>query len=291
MRVTDENTTGIQPARKIQRRALAEINNVNPGARVISAEMQTNSENASLSDYLEEILMHYKKEETKYMPSPDYMDFQEELRWAMRSVLIDWIIDVHFKLSLLPETLYLAVNLIDRFLSLRIVTIGKLQLVGVAGLLIASKFEEVASPSVETFVVLTDRSFTENEILRAEKYMLHCLDYKINYPSPLNWIRQTENKEIEKMAIIILDSLLPEEAFLKYSSSVLGASAAYCAIKVLSDSTEEIENLYSFTMHSSSDLAECISEIRKYLQKPILHSSIFKKHGTSFTKYLDRLNK
>lgn len=241
--------------------------------------INVDSDVTGVTDYSNEILLHYRREENKYMPSPNYMNFQEEIRWAMRTVLVDWIIDVHFKLNLLPETLYLSVNLIDRFLSLRIVTIGKLQLVGVSGLLIASKFQEIASPSVETFVVITDRSFTVNEILRAEKYMLHCLDYRINYPSPLNWLRKySENKEAERLGCIIMDTILSQERFLKYTPSTIGHSASYLA-----------NQLVGCTNYEISEIKECTEEIKDHLRKPIVQGSIFKKYGTGFTKYLETL--
>ncbi|KAH9386748.1 G2/mitotic-specific cyclin 2 [Nematocida major] len=292
MKVTDENNIATVRSRKVKRKAFADIHNRKQKSQLDMIEESLKADITAVSEYSHEILTHYIKDQENYMASPNYMEFQEEIRWAMRAVLIDWIIDVHHKLTLLPETLYLSVNLIDRFLSLRIVTIGKLQLVGVAGLLIASKFQEVASPSVETFVILTDRSFTENEILRAEKYMLHCLEYKINFPSPLNWLRHcSHNKEVASLATVILDSLLPDEGFLKYSPSVLGTSVSYVARTLMPQEKREFEVFNKFAMHSKNELEKCIDEIKEYLQKPILHSSIFKKHGTSFTKYLDALNK
>ena len=48
--------------------------------------------------------------------SPNYMGRQEDISEKMRSILIDWLIEVHLKFKLVPESLYLTVNLIDRFL-------------------------------------------------------------------------------------------------------------------------------------------------------------------------------
>jgi hypothetical protein len=45
------------------------------------------------------------------------MKKQPDLNESMRAVVIDWLIDVHAKFMLLPETLFLTVNLIDRYLS------------------------------------------------------------------------------------------------------------------------------------------------------------------------------
>lgn len=80
------------------------------------------------------------------MPNPNYMESQKELAWKMRGILTDWLIQVHVRFRLLPETLFLCVNIIDRFLSARVVSLAKLQLVGVTCMFIAAKFEEIRSP-------------------------------------------------------------------------------------------------------------------------------------------------
>ncbi|KAI5190297.1 G2/mitotic-specific cyclin 2 [Nematocida sp. AWRm77] len=290
MKVTDENIMIRTREGKPKRRALGEIRNKTFVSAVERAEEKLSRDLRYVPEYAESILAWYKQEEGQYQPASDYMKFQSELRWAMRTVLVDWIIDVHHKLDLLPETLYLSVNLIDRFLSVRVVSIGKLQLVGVSGLLVASKFQEVASPSVETFVVLTDRSFTESEILRAEKYMLHCLEYKIGYPSPLNWIRRcAQDGEVEKVSGIILDLLLLEEQFLQYTSSMLGCACSYVACGLVKEDEYEVFSHYS--PYGVADLSECVERVKVHLSKPIVHTSIFKKHGASFTKHLGNLHR
>lgn len=83
----------------------------------------------------------------------------------MRAILIDWLIEVHFKFKLLPETLFLTINLIDRYLERVIVNRTKLQLVGVTSMLIASKYEEIYAPEVRDFVYITDNAYTKEEIL------------------------------------------------------------------------------------------------------------------------------
>lgn len=86
----------------------------------------------------------------------------------MRAILIDWLIEVHLKFKLLPETLFLTVNLIDRFLEKAIIQRTKLQLVGVTSMLIASKYEEIYAPEVRDFVYITDKAYSKEEILKME---------------------------------------------------------------------------------------------------------------------------
>lgn len=245
-----------------------------------------------LAEYANEIFVTYREQEATFRPAPNYMSFQEDLRWGMRSVLVDWIIDVHFKLNLLQETLHLAVNLIDRFLSVRVVSIGKLQLVGVSGLLVASKFEEVVSPSIDTFVVLTDRSFTEAEILRAEKYMLHSLEYKINFPSPMSFLRRCSradcyDPEIRHFGKILLDLSLLDERFLRYPPSMVA-----CSCMLISRTVHGMDNastFHRFSRYPAHELQDCVDAVLDFLAKPIVHESIFKKYGFEFTKKLGLL--
>jgi hypothetical protein len=107
------------------------------------------------------------------------MVFQKELDWGMRRTLIEWIVQVHSQFRLLPETLHLTINLIDRTLSTKFVSVNKLQLVGVTSFLIACKYEEIMAPSVDDLVYITDREYQGTEIIRAERHMLGILGYQV----------------------------------------------------------------------------------------------------------------
>lgn len=72
---------------------------------------------------------------------------------------------MHYKFELMDETLYLTVNLIDRFLAAQPVVRKKLQLVGVTAMLLACKYEEVSVPVVEDFIVISDRAYSRKEVL------------------------------------------------------------------------------------------------------------------------------
>lgn len=93
------------------------------------------------------------------------MNTQTDINEKMRAILVDWIIEVHLKFKLLPETLFLTVSLIDRFLEKSVIMRTKLQLVGVTAMLIASKYEEIYAPEVRDFVYITDNAYSRVEIL------------------------------------------------------------------------------------------------------------------------------
>ena len=138
------------------------------------------------------------------MPNPDYMSNQGDINWQVRGVLVDWLVDVHAKFRLLPETLFLALNIIDRFLSLRMITLSKLQLVGVTAMFIAAKYEEVLCPSISNFVYIADGGYTDAEILSAERYMLKVLGFNLSYANPMNFLRRiskADNYDIQTRTV------------------------------------------------------------------------------------------
>jgi hypothetical protein len=111
------------------------------------------------------------------MANPSYMDAQTEIEWSMRKTLVDWLLQVHLRYHMLPETLWIAINIVDRFLSRRVVSLVKLQLVGVTAMFIASKYEEIMAPSVEEFAFMTENGYTRDEILKGEKIILQVGAY------------------------------------------------------------------------------------------------------------------
>ena len=95
----------------------------------------------------------------------------------VRAILVDWLINVHAKFKLLPETLYITVNLVDRYLSKIKIEKEEVQLVGVAALMIATKYEEIYPPTVKDFIFVTKNAFTKKTILEMERHMLFVLEF------------------------------------------------------------------------------------------------------------------
>ena len=137
----------------------------------------------TVPEYSEQIFDHMLSTESALQPSPTFMSTQTEITETMRGILIDWLVEVHVKFKLLPETIYLTTNLIDRYLTHAKVNRNKLQLVGVASMLIATKYEEIYAPEVRDFVYITDNAYTADEILEMEYRILKALDFDVTTPS------------------------------------------------------------------------------------------------------------
>lgn len=171
------------------------------------------------------------------MPDPHYMDHQTEIQWSMRSVLMDWLVQVHGRFSLLPETLFLAINYIDRFLTFKAVSIGKLQLVGATALLIASKYEEINCPSLEEIVFMVDGSYSTDEILKAERFMLSMLGFELGWPGPMSFLRRISKAdeydlETRTLAKYFLEVTIMDERFVASPPSFL-AAGAHCLSRMM----------------------------------------------------------
>lgn len=191
-----------------------------------------------VAEYVGEIFEYLKVLEESTMPNPDYMDHQENLEWQLRGVLIDWLIEVHTRFHLLPETIFLAVNIIDRFLSARVVELEKLQLVGITAMFIASKYEEVISPHVVNFRHVADDGFSEEEILKAERFVLSALNYDLSYPNPMNFLRRiskADSYDIQTRTLgkYLLEISLLDHRLMGYHPSHIAAAAMYLARLIL----------------------------------------------------------
>ena len=168
------------------------------------------------------------------MPNPSYIEDQAELQWKMRTILMDWLVEVHAKFRLLPETLFIAVNLVDRFLSLRVVSLAKRQLVGITGLFVAAKYEEVICPSVTHFLHMADGGYGVEEILSAERYMLSTLNFDMSYPNPLHFLRRISKADAYDIKTRTLGKFLTEisaveHRLMPYPPSLLAAAAMWLA--------------------------------------------------------------
>ncbi|XP_062051163.1 cyclin-A1-like [Lepus europaeus] len=158
---------------------------------------------------------------------------QPDITEGMRTILVDWLVEVGEEYKLRAETLYLAVNFLDRFLSSMSVLRGKLQLVGTAAILLASKYEEIYPPEVDEFVYITDDTYTKRQLLRMEHLLLKVLAFDLTVPTTNQFLLQYMRHQgvcirTENLAKYVAElSLLEADPFLKYLPSLI-AAAAYC---------------------------------------------------------------
>ena len=171
------------------------------------------------------------------LPNAHYMDNQHEIQWSMRAVLMDWLVQVHHRFNLLPETLFLCVNYIDRFLSCKVVSLGKLQLVGATAIFIAAKYEEINCPSIQEIVYMVDNGYSVDEILKAERFMLTMLQFELGWPGPMSFLRRISKAddydlETRTLAKYFLEVTIMDERFIGSPPS-FAAAASHCLARLM----------------------------------------------------------
>ncbi|KAI1736510.1 cyclin-like protein [Xylaria scruposa] len=236
------------------------------------------------AEYANEIFEYLRDLECKSIPNPQYMDHQDDLTWRTRGILIDWLIEVHTRFHLLPETLFLCINIVDRFLSKKIVQLDRLQLVGVTAMFIASKYEEVLSPHVVNFKQVTNDEFTEEEILSAERYILAVLNYDLSYPNPMNFLRRiskADNYDIQTRTIgkYLMEISLLDQRFLQYRSSHVAAAAIYLA-RLIFDRGEWDPTLVYYAGYTEEEIEPVFELMVDYLVRPVIHEAFYKKYAS-----------
>jgi cyclin B len=196
------------------------------------------------------------------------MHIQNDINYKMRGILVDWLLEVHYKFKMHAGSLWLCVNIIDRFLSKEVTMRSKLQLVGVVSLLIACKFEEVSPPEVKDCIYITDYAYDKEEVLRMESRILNSINYNLIVPTGyhfliryLNRIRASNLTRF--LANYYAERNLQESDILNFKSSLVAASCVYLAllqqVMDLSRKEKRVWNraLEEETSYSEKDLYLC----------------------------------
>ncbi|KAG2318008.1 hypothetical protein Bca52824_021130 [Brassica carinata] len=236
-------------------------------------------------EYVEDMYAFYKEVENESKPQM-YMQTQTEINVKMRSILVDWLVDVHVKFDLSPETLYLTISIIDRFLSLTSIPRRELQLVGVSALLIASKYEEIWPPQVNDLVYVTDNSYQSKQILVMEKTILGSLEWYLTVPTQYVFLARfikaaVTDPEMESMVHFLAELGLMHYDALKFCPSMLAASAVYTARCCLNKTPAWTDTLRFHTGYSEHELTDC-SKLLAFIHSRVGESklrAVFKKYS------------
>ncbi|GER26237.1 cyclin [Striga asiatica] len=170
--------------------------------------------------------------------------------------------EVHHKFELREETLFLTVNLIDRFLAKQSVVRKKLQLVGLVAMLLACKYEEVSVPVVDDLVFISDKAYSRQEVLEMERLMLNTLQFNMSVPTPYVFMRRflkaaQSDKKLELLSFFLIELCLVEYEMLKYPPSFLAAVAICTAQSTIYGVNQWSKTCEWHTGYSEDQLLEC----------------------------------
>ncbi|XP_064366721.1 LOW QUALITY PROTEIN: cyclin-A2 [Dromaius novaehollandiae] len=241
-------------------------------------------------DYVSDIHTYLREMEVKCKPKMGYMKKQPDITNNMRAILVDWLVEVGEEYKLQNETLHLAVNYIDRFLSSMSVLRGKLQLVGTAAMLLASKFEEIYPPEVAEFVYITDDTYTKKQVLRMEHLILKVLSFDLAAPTINQFLTQyflheQTSAKVESLSMYLGElSLIDADPYLKYLPSVIAAAAFHLAGYTITGQTWP-ESLCKVTGYTLENIKPCLVDLHKTYLKAAQHTQQSIREKYKSTKY------
>ena len=132
---------------------------------------------------------YWLKQEDKFRCMPNYLDGQNDVKSYMRETMIDWLVDVNNRFRHRRETLYLCVNIVDRYVYYTIrdksdsVSRSNYQLVGITAYLIASKYEEIYFPEIHQLLSFADYVFSDEDVKKMELKIVNTLKYDLTVPT------------------------------------------------------------------------------------------------------------
>jgi len=225
-----------------------------------------------LSEYVNDIYAYLFKLEDIFPIRENFLSAQIDVTPKMRSVLLDWINEVHCQFMLENETYHMAVSMIDRYLQAVSQTPRKqLQLVGISALFMASKYEELLPPDIADFVYVTDDTYTKAQVLDMEKRIFKALDFHLGKPLPIHFLRRFAKAAGHvgdrqyMLAKYLIELASVDYGMAHYKPSEIAASSLLLALYVFNRSNDE--NEISCTNNLWTDTLEFYS---KYNQKQLM---------------------
>ncbi|KAF5375049.1 hypothetical protein D9758_000118 [Tetrapyrgos nigripes] len=184
-------------------------------------------------EYRDEIRQYMHDMEQYTMSSAQSMDQQPEIKWHMRPCLVDFLVEIHFSFRLRPETLYLTLNIVDRYVSRRIVYIKHYQLVGCAALWIAAKFEDAKErvPTVQDLVQMCHDAYEESAFIQMEGHILTTIQWTLGHPTAEAWLRLmccgpvVEEPKVQHVARFLMEITLFYKEFIIFPPSCIALAA------------------------------------------------------------------
>ncbi|CCC09256.1 hypothetical protein SMACR_05014 [Sordaria macrospora] len=218
--------------------------NVRDAAKLIARNKQemiaNNLSRLAADEYLEDIMQHIRHMEDETLPDANLIDMQREIQWFMRPYLIDFLIEAHAAFSLLPETLFLTVNLLDRYCSKRVVYKQHYQLVGCAALLIAAKYGDKKDrvPQINELNNMCCGLYDAGMFTQMEMHVLNTLDWNIGHPTvdfftQLIVAEERDGRDVEHMAAYICEIALYHRDFVSTKPSIMARVSLVLARAIL----------------------------------------------------------
>lgn len=239
---------------------------------------ELNSNVKNVKEYIGDILENLIGEEENSILNinPNYLKLQKEINADMRAILIDWLIEVNKRFNFQEETLYKVVNIIDSYLSKKIIKRKYLQLLGITSLIISAKLNEIYLPKISNYSDITDKTYNQEEIKKMEEEILNTLNFNLLVPTQLSFYEIISQKlgisdDINKYKFgeFLMQSFMLDNNSLYYSNSTIACAACYIVMKFCK--MKNYKNIFddSFFGHKKSNNETLVKECAKKISETI----------------------
>jgi len=225
------------------------------------------------SVYVQEIYDYLREKEVMDAIDCNYMSRQDNVSARMRTVLVDWMVEVQLKFRMTSETLYLSVNIVDKFLQRRKITRDNLQLLGVTALFIAAKFEEIYSVEINDLAFITDNACNADDIIRFEGEVLTTIGWNLTTPCPLHFLRRYSKAAgndgpLHTMSKYLLELSLGFYHMLKYLPSTQAAAAVLLTRHLSNAAPYWSDSVKYHSGYREDEIIECARAMLELVKHP-----------------------
>jgi len=237
----------------------------------------------------------------------DFMAAQQDINRRMRAKLVDWLAGIHRKFELSEPTLFLAINMIDRFLAAKMLKRTKLQLLGCSCLWIASKYHDLFAPAIIDFVTVSANCFSSEQFLSMEVEVLKTLSFELMVPTVLDYADRYSKisveylkKERERKILCDLIMYCAEHSVMSYAlcqraPSLVGAACfvfSSLSTKVFTLDTFHGDGLERVIGYSMDALLPAMRDLDAVLKRASRskHKAVFKKYCSAKRSSIGKIN-
>jgi hypothetical protein len=204
--------------------------------------------------------------ETSSIPSAQLFTHQESITPRMRTTVLDWIVDVHRKMRMHTDTLYLTANLIDQYLTSKSIPKTHFQCLACAAFLIAAKSGEQRPPTLRSLVELADKSFTISALSRMEADLFATVQFHVDVILPSMFLKRflrlvNADLELMMLAHFISETALLEAEFIGTLPSFMAAATLCLALALVRGPNSWGTALESYTGYPLEQLKDIVQRL------------------------------
>jgi cyclin B len=228
-------------------------------------------------------------------PCPNYMSRQADINEKMRAILVDWLVDVSVKYKLRPQTLFVAVDVVDRYLSVALIKRNHLQLVGISSLMLVAKYEEIYPPGIKEYVTICDNAYTREQILDCESQILNALEFNLVRPTSLEFLSLFQERlGLQESHFVfaryLLENCLLDYQALAHNKLALAAASVFLINRIyrLEMQSFHFEQVFQLSFQEIKETAKTVYNVMQRVEKEQLSAlkrKFSSKHFFEVSKY------